>query len=364
MKYIVYLTTNLKDTINNINRIYIGVHETENPNIFDGYLGCGVWINQPSTYKYPKSSFQYAVKKFGVNAFKREILFIYDTKEEAYKKENEIVDKDFIIQDHVYNMTVGGKLEERYWPLYQFDLDGKLIKKWNRSKDAYDFYGYPAEKWDSPKRNKCIFLNSYWSTSSTINIDEYSRKTLRNITYLYSKEGKLLKEYASQTECAKDIEYDSGELSRAIRNQTLVKKKYYVSNTLVDKFISKPRKNYIDQTFFVYTEDNKFIGEFVGKELMKIINLHSWDKISHIFTHNNNWYKNFYISLEKIEKIPTRRKGNGICVDIYDKYGNFIETLKSMKEVREKYNIPSSKLKNIQYGDKYYNDYIFKYNSK
>lgn len=36
MKYIVYKTTNL---INN--KIYVGVHRT-NPDINDGYIGCGV----------------------------------------------------------------------------------------------------------------------------------------------------------------------------------------------------------------------------------------------------------------------------------------------------------------------------------
>lgn len=80
---------------------------------------------------------------------------------------------------------------------------------------------------------------------------------------------------------------------------------------------------------------------------MEVINLHSWDYINHIFTKNKNWYKDFYISLEEIEKVPAKRIGNGICVDVYDKYGNFIEQLKSLKEVREKYYIPSSKLKNI-----------------
>ena len=43
MKYIVYLTTNLKSQIDGINRIYVGVHGTENPNIFDGYIGCGIY---------------------------------------------------------------------------------------------------------------------------------------------------------------------------------------------------------------------------------------------------------------------------------------------------------------------------------
>jgi hypothetical protein len=33
---------------------------------------------------------------------------------------------------------------------------------------------------------------------------------------------------------------------------------------------------------------------------MKVINLHSWDYINHIFMHNKNWYKDFYISLEEI----------------------------------------------------------------
>ena len=36
MKYIVYQTINVVN-----NKVYIGVHKTETPYIFDGYLGCG-----------------------------------------------------------------------------------------------------------------------------------------------------------------------------------------------------------------------------------------------------------------------------------------------------------------------------------
>ena len=35
MKYIIYLTTNTKSSIDNIHRIYIGVHKTKDPYIFD-----------------------------------------------------------------------------------------------------------------------------------------------------------------------------------------------------------------------------------------------------------------------------------------------------------------------------------------
>ena len=45
MKYILYLTLCLEN-----NKIYIGVHKTENPDIFDEYIGCGVRIGVPSSY--------------------------------------------------------------------------------------------------------------------------------------------------------------------------------------------------------------------------------------------------------------------------------------------------------------------------
>ena len=48
MKYIVYCTTNIVN-----NKIYVGVHETENPDIFDGYLGNDVWINRTDKIKHP-----------------------------------------------------------------------------------------------------------------------------------------------------------------------------------------------------------------------------------------------------------------------------------------------------------------------
>lgn len=361
MKYIVYLTVNLKSKINGKARIYVGVHQTENPDIFDGYLACGCWANQPSTYKYPKTPIQYAIKKYGPEAFKRIILFIYDTEDEAYDKEAEIVTESFIKLDHVYNACLGGKLEDRNIPLYQFDINGNLLKKWKNSREAGEFYGYPITRFQGPKVNKCLFLDSFWSTTEKINITEYSIKPLTNYTYLYSKNGKLLKEFESQAQCAEYLNYDKGELSRAIKYQKIIQKQYYVSNSIVDEFIPKPKNSFIDKTYYVYNVNNDFVGKCIGKELMNLIGLHSWDKISTIFSHNKGWYKDFYISFEEIDKVPVKRVGNGICVDVYDKYGNFIEQIKSIKEVKEKYHIPTSKIRNIQQGDRYFGDYIFKY---
>ena len=111
MKYIIYQTTNL---INN--KIYIGQHKTKDPNIFDGYLGCGIKVNMPSSYMNPCSPLQYAVKKYGVKNFKRTILKVVDTLEEALKIEAELVDYDFLKRHDTYNAQLGGITGYKYLP--------------------------------------------------------------------------------------------------------------------------------------------------------------------------------------------------------------------------------------------------------
>lgn len=88
MKHIVYKT---KNKINN--KIYIGIHSTENIN--DNYLGSGrIFIK--------------ALKKYGKENFTKEILFICNTRKEALDKEAELVNEEFILNDNNYNCTLGG----------------------------------------------------------------------------------------------------------------------------------------------------------------------------------------------------------------------------------------------------------------
>ena len=363
MKYIVYLTKNLKSVINGLNKIYIGVHKTENPEIFDGYIGCGVYIQQPSTYMYPKTPFQYAVKKYGTSAFERTTLFIYDSEEEAYNKESQLVDLAFLKASYTYNSCLGGKHYNMYKPLYQFDLQGNLKRKWDFSKEAYDFYNIPMEKFEYAIHDKHPLIDSFWATTDVININDYSTKAWGEpkVTHLYNKDGKWLGEFISRKECGDFIGVKEEIICKAIIQQSLVSKQYYVSDTMVDEFKPKARKQYAKIMLYVYNKDSQLIGSGIGKEIMPIINEYSWETIRDAFRYKQGWYKDFYLSETEIKKVPERTIGSRIKVDIYTKYGEFIETLNTVKEVREKYSIPASKIKNLEKGDKYFGEYIFKY---
>lgn len=84
MYYIIYETTN---TING--KTYRGSHKTDF--LDDGYLGSGVLLKK-------------AIKKYGKEHFKREILLFCSDEKEMYSKESEMV----IISKNTYNLKEGG----------------------------------------------------------------------------------------------------------------------------------------------------------------------------------------------------------------------------------------------------------------
>ena len=124
MKYILYLTINTKN-----NKIYIGYHKTDTPYTFDGYLGCGVFVARPSTYKNSKTAFQFAVNKYGPKNFRRYTLAIVDTLEDAKRLEALVVNEEFIKRKDVYNTVVGGgETPNDSIEIFQYDYSGNFIK--------------------------------------------------------------------------------------------------------------------------------------------------------------------------------------------------------------------------------------------
>lgn len=89
MLYTIYRVTHRES-----GKVYIGKHQTLNAD--DGYMGSGQLIRR-------------AVKKHGVEAFKKEVLHIFETEEEMNAKEAELVTEEFCNRKDTYNLCVGGQ---------------------------------------------------------------------------------------------------------------------------------------------------------------------------------------------------------------------------------------------------------------
>ncbi len=80
--------------INNLNnKVYIGVHQTNNLN--DCYMGSGELIKR-------------AIKKYGVVNFTKEYIRIFDNSEEMFALEKKLVNEAFVKSNMTYNMSLGG----------------------------------------------------------------------------------------------------------------------------------------------------------------------------------------------------------------------------------------------------------------
>lgn len=73
---------------------YYGVHNTDNLN--DGYMGSGKVLRQ-------------AYKKHGIDKFRKEIIKFFDTMDEAFEYEHEIVNEETLKDPKCYNVQIGGK---------------------------------------------------------------------------------------------------------------------------------------------------------------------------------------------------------------------------------------------------------------
>lgn len=130
MKYIVYIT------INQCNgKFYIGIHET-NPEVFDGYIGCGIYRQNGATKDFP---FHKAVRKYGYENFKRTTIQIFDTKEEARNFEALLVNSTLLKSKQCYNVAQGGMgtVDDSFCKrVYQFSLNGEFLRSYKSAREA------------------------------------------------------------------------------------------------------------------------------------------------------------------------------------------------------------------------------------
>ena len=125
MHYTIYKVTNLVNE-----KIYIGKHQTLDLN--DDYLGSGKIL-------------QRAIKKYGDDRFDKEIIYIFDNKEDMDDIEKEIVDEEFISRKDTYNLKIGG---EGGWDFVNGEKGLNHGPNWHRtfSKKKYSEMGKAGAK--------------------------------------------------------------------------------------------------------------------------------------------------------------------------------------------------------------------------
>lgn len=326
-KFIVYETTN---NINNY--IYVGVHKTLTPYEFDGYLGNGIYINKPNTYEKSKTKFQQAVKEFGPKAFNRIILNVFETEEEAYLLEKNIVDSEFLSRSDVYNMVLGGKFGmDNSIKVYQYDITGKFIAEYPTMQDASIVINRHCTAIGHAVNNKTKAGGFYWNTDKVkrINLSNYfnPKRSYKNI-YRYLKTGEYDSEFQNGRIAADQLNCCDKTIYNACILGNLVKDKYYFSYIKSNNY-SESKTEYIKITpvhkydssgCYICSYDTYLEAQAKNKNMniIKSIKLKSPDEDGNIWGLVKLKYYNR-------PKLPTKKRQVGR----FDLDDNLIETFNS-----------------------------------
>lgn len=237
MIWIVYCTTCLIT-----GKIYIGVHKTENPNVFDGYYGNG--ISKGYILKNPKTPFQRALKKYGYANFKRCTLREFDNEDEAYQMEALLVTKDFIKRHDNYNISVGGKSSgTTYKWIYRYRLDGSFWEEYFGVNEIAEKLGTTALSLREACNYKRSYKNSFWSFDKEEQLDlkEYRINKLEHTIYQFTKDGEFVKEWNSVDDICKTFETTKANVYSGLYKKSLVKDYYFLhdKNVIFDILKSK-----------------------------------------------------------------------------------------------------------------------------
>lgn len=356
MKYIVYLTTNITN-----NKIYVGVHSTENPAIFDGYIGNSINIFESNPeLKHPKIPFHKAVKKYGYNSFKRITIQVFDSMQEALDLEAYIVNEEFIAREDTYNITLGGGIPPIHSKIvYQYSLKGEFIKEYSSLVDAATTINGNGNLIGVAANYKRTAYGYLWSFNKYkyLNTEEYHINSPEIPVYLYDKDKNFIKSYKSITECTKDLNTYLAKVQRALKLGNEVDG-YFISPILNSKFI-KPKINSITGDIHQYNLKGEYIKSFINKEELKKegFDIYSINRA----IKQDQTYKNYqWIRGEKLQHLnskenivhPVKKIGQ------YTLEGEFVREFKTVREARKLFPNISKVLRG---GAKQCHGYTFKY---
>lgn len=257
INYIVYKTTNMVN-----GKIYIGVHKTDNVNKFDGYYGCGMYNenSQPDI----TTGFPAALRKYGKENFVRETLFIYPYTEQgeldAFNKEAELVNKEFVKRKDTYNLRLGGKFASNEFakkPIAQYSIEGKFIKKWDSITKAEEALGLTAI--GAAINGISKYCGDYQWREYTDENDIEAITTKEKSVYQFDLQGNLIKSWRSASEAS--LTFPNSHAARAAIHNVCIK----ITRQAYGYYWSfKPKFEYIPYAHAVakYDDEGNFLESY------------------------------------------------------------------------------------------------------
>ncbi len=197
---IIYKTTNL---ING--KYYIGKDEKNNPE----YLGSGKIL-------------KFAIKKYGIENFKKEILEICKTRDELNEREVFWINS-LSATTLGYNITDGGTGgRTKFNRIYQFDKSGVLIKEWGSAAEINRVLKFDQSSILKACKGKLLSVNGFiWSyiNESKPFVDTRTIEILQ-----YNRVGELIKIWPSIAQVKKEMNIGDRQIQQTLDKTNLTAK--------------------------------------------------------------------------------------------------------------------------------------------
>ena len=345
MKTIVYLTGNIEN-----GKCYIGIHDVEDPNKWDGYYGNGIYRTKGNTVKNNKELFPRAIRKYGYDAFRRFTIKVCDSREEAMELERQLVDLNFISRDDTYNMVVGGDTPPvTKKEVYQYTLTGEYVRSFESIREAANHLEIPESCIGRAVLDRGISKGFYWTDVRVDHLDVLSqRTTIQNVPiYLYNpSDGGLIHEFPSMSSTATFLDVRLSSVQKALRSGSRVGG-YIPSKVKYDKYpVKHVVRKRVNDKVYQYDLQGCFIAEYDNtRAACNHLGLKT-NKISAAIRQLTK-FGGFYWSWEKQDCIHVPKEQVVRKIGRYDKEGNLLEVFNTVRECRKQYSNCSKVLQGL-----------------
>ena len=277
---------------------------------------------------------QFDVKKYGTKKFVRTILTDNLTEQEAMKLESTIVDESFINRADTYNTSI--RISTLNKPVYQFDLDGQFIKKWDSVIEACEYCNIQYNSMILTILNKLERRKSLWSFNSRINPKDFLKSHGTHIFRYSDSSLKLVDSFESIEQVSAILGEDSKDIKKVLNKGKSIKG-YYLSTYKLEKYEHFEAKQVGKAPIYLYSLDGSYLCSLTSKdEIFNHFKVKSLAKVRLAILENIQ-YKDTQITFIKYDKLPPAKCSVKKRVGRFSESGELLEEFETITQAKLKY---------------------------